>query len=197
MGAIPKDIEIISQFSLIARERGKIVPGSLREGHNVFTTVGSDWLSKLVAWQTIDTPDIPFTQRRVRWVGVGTGTQAETVNVTVLNAPALVTPTFYLGAVQAATFPATGKVKFFKEFLGNEISMPAQGLAVVPLTEATLYADVFPVSAAGGTLDAATGSYDTQMNPEIGTNPCIAYKTFQVLNKTVDFNVEVRWEFSF
>lgn len=193
----PEDIEVACNFHLIARERGKIVPGTLREGHNVFTTVGRDWLAHLVAWQTVGAPDVPFTQKRVRWVGVGTGSQAETVNVSALTTPALVSPTLYLGAIHTATFPSTAIVRFYKEFFTNEISLPAQGLAVVPITEAGLFADVFPVSTAGGTDDTPLGGYDTTLDPELGTNPLIAYKAFPVVNKTVDFNLEIRWEFKF
>jgi hypothetical protein len=178
-------------------ERGKYVRGSLREGHNVFTVTGRDWLAHLCAWQTVGSPDVPYTQRRVRWCGVGTGTQLETVNVTQLNAPALVTPGIYLGNIETSEFPALQQVRFFKEFDEGEISLPGEGLPVVAVTEVGLFVDVYPASVAGGVDDAAVGAFDTTLNPAVANNAPVAYKTFDVINKTIDFKLEIRWDFRF
>ena len=192
-----EDITVESNVWIRLTERGKYVTGSLREGHNVFTTTGRDWLAHLCAWQSLGTPDIPFTQRRVRWCAVGTGSQPEVVGVTQLAVPTPATHGIYLSAVQTADFPAIQQVTFYKEFAEAEISLPDDGLAVVPVTEAGLFVDVFPVSTAGGTEDAANGAFDTTLNPASAFNSPITYKTFDVVNKTIDFKLEIQWSFRF
>ena len=176
------------------RERGKIVPGSLREGHNVFTITGRNWLSKLCGWQTIASTDVPYTQRRVRWIGVGTGSLLEVTTVSALNIPALASSTNYLAALQAAEFPSSTSVRFIKEFGTNEIT--ATGVPVI-LTEAGLYADVNPAAGAPTEDLPVGGGHNTTLSPAIGTNPPVAYKSFEALTKTVDFTLEVRWDFRF
>jgi hypothetical protein len=177
------------------RERGKLVPGSHREGHNVFTTTGRDWLAHLVAWQTIGTPDIPFTNRRIRWMGVGSGEQLELESVDGLNDPVLCTPAAYLAAIQVVQFPALKTTQIFKSFSENEISFPPN--TVVPITEAGMFVDVYPASSLGGTEDSNVGVFDTTLNPNVSVNSPIAYHTFEVINKTADFSLEIRWELRF
>lgn len=191
-------IGIEANFEARLFERGKYVWGSLREGHNVFTTVGRDWLAHLSAWQTVGGGgDVPFTNRRVRWMGLGTGTQLEVEGVTALNAPTPVTTGVYLGAVQEATFPTTTSVEFVKEFGTGEISLPGDGLPIVAVTEAGLFVDVFPVSTNGGVDDSAVGAGDTTLNVLFATNAPIAYHTFEEINKTVDFSLVIRWTLIF
>lgn len=192
-----EDIDVKVNVWMRMTERGKYAPGTLREGHNVFTTTGRDWLAHLAAWQVVGTPDVAYTQRRVRWAAVGTGTQNELVSVTALNAPTIVTTGIYLAAIQDAEFIDTAAVRFIKEFSEFEISVPSEGLDIVPLTEAGLFVDIYPVSTGGGVDDAAAGGYDTTLNPANANNAPVAYKTFDVVNKTVDFKLEIHWDFRF
>ena len=111
-----QDITIKSNITAFLRERGKIVSGSLREGHNVFTTVGRNLLSKLIAW-SVSGIGTPFTQRRVYWIGVGTGTQLEVPSVTSLQTPKEVTAGNYLIALGSVEFPTSTSVRFIKKFL--------------------------------------------------------------------------------
>lgn len=194
-----EDIPVACNFFAQLRERGKKVPGGYREGHNVFTTTGKSWLAKLVSWYTISGTDVPYTQRRVRWMGVGTGEQAEAQTVPFLETPALVTGTSYLAEIQSVEFPATGAVTFVKEFGAYEISYAELPVAV---TEMALYADVSPAepgTANAGEEDTAfdPGTVDTVLSPTVGTNPPIAYKLFDPLTKTADFILEVNWTFQF
>ena len=187
-----KDILIKSNVDLILRERGKII--ATRQGHNVFTITGRNLLSKLISWQTIAGTDIPFTHRRTRWVGIGIGNQLETTNVTSLNQAALATATNFLVPIETVEFPTSTSVRFIKEFGASEITLTT---APVVVTEAGLFADVSPGNA-GGTEDVGhTAATDTTLNPTVGTNPPIAYKSFEGLAKTVDFTLEIRWEFRF
>jgi len=172
------------------------VPGSHREGHNILTTVGKNWLSKLLAWKTVASTDIPYTNRRVRWMALGSGTQLEVSTVTKLVQPQLATATDYLRPIQIVEFTTTS-VLFTKEFGTSEITGTG---APVGVTEAGLFADVSPATAGGFedvSYDPIGNPASTVLNPAIGTNPPIAYKAFEVLTKTSDFSLEVRWELRF
>lgn len=189
-------IEVRGNFRALCRDRGKYVRGTLREGHNVFTTTGRDWLAHLAAWETIGGGgDVPFTARRVRWMGVGTGTQAEVEGVTSLDTPVEVTTAIFLAAIQTTDFPTTTSVRFFKSFSTSEISLIAS--PIVPVSEAGLFVDVFPVSTKGGVDDSAVGGGDTTLNPASSVNAPVAYKTFEVINKTADFSLVIEWTFVF
>lgn len=197
-----EDIHIESNFlaRLIDPKTRKEVPGSRREAHNVFTDTGRDWLAHLVVWAGLNTgpsgEDVAYTQRRLRWMGVGTGTQAEVEGVTSLVTPVEVDESGnYLSPIQTSDFPATKQVRVYKEFSTAEISI--SGSPVVPVTEAGLFVDVIPVSAIGGSEDSAVGSEDSTLNRQVAANAPVAYKMFDVINKTQDFALEIRWEFRF
>lgn len=193
----PEDrIEVRGNFVALCTERGKYVQGSKREGHNVFTTTGRDWLAHLVPWATIGTPDVAYTQRRLRWMGVGIGTQLEVEGVTSLDTPTLATATEYLVPLQFASFPEPKAMTVIKIFGPTEISH--SGFGPIPVTEAGLFVDVFPASTFGGTEDGdLLPTIDTTLNPIVAANAPVAYKTFEAINKTADFNLEIRWTFRF
>lgn len=189
-------ILVESNICLCMRERGKLVPNSLREGHNVFTNTGRNLLSKLISWSAIGAADEAFTQRRVRWIGVGDGSQLETTNVSQLNQALIATGSDYLVPVQdPATFPDSTSVQFAYEFATDEITV---GGAPVIISEVGMFADINPAATAGGTEDSEVGSgITTTLNPAVATNPPVAYKAFEGFTKTVDFTLEVRWTFRF
>lgn len=193
------DIAAIGNFAALMRCRGKLVVGSRREGHNIFTITGRNLLAKLAAWQTIGATDVPYTQRRVRWIGMGSGSQLEAPTVISLNQPVLATTTQYLVALQAVEFPTSSSVRFIKEFPLGEITTSNTPVTV---SEAGMFADVNPAEPGNpndGFEDVAhdPGSVDTILNPALGSNPPIAYKAFEGLTKTVDFTLEIRWDFRF
>lgn len=197
-----EDIHIECNFlaRLLDPHTRKEVPGSRREAHNVFTTTGRDWLAHLVIWNGIGTgpggADEAATQRRLRWIGVGSGTQLEVEGVTSLDTPVAVDEAGnYLAALQTHDFPAVKQVRVYKEFKETEISTPLN--PVVPVTEAGLFVDVIPVSSIGGDEDSAVGLEDSTLNRTIAANAPVAYKTFDVINKTQDFSLEIRWELRF
>lgn len=192
-----RDLAVHANVDLILRERGKIV--ERREGHNVFTLTGRNLLSKLLAWQTISGTDIPYTNRRTRWIGVGSGLQLEVTTVSSLNIPLLVTPTDFIVPIQTVEFPTSTSVRFIREFGTGEITISGTPVTV---TEAALFADVNPANM-GGTEDVGylgpvpPNPPSTTLDPTEGANPPIAYKAFEGLTKTVDFTLEIKWEFRF
>lgn len=190
-------ISILGNFELLMRHRGKLVPSSRREGHNIFTTIGRNWLSKLHSWQTIGATDTPYTNKRVRWIGMGIGAQLESPTVSGLAQSVLATATNFLVPIQSVEFPTSTSARFIKEFLLNELTVTS---TPVILTESGLFADVSPAQAGAlsdGTEDVPNnpGVVDTVLNPASGSNPPIAYKAFEPVTKTVDFTLEVRWDF--
>lgn len=188
------DVVVESNFRAFLIERGKKVAGSFREGHNVFTTTGRNWLSRLVAWSAIGGTDVPFTERRVRWIGVGSGSQLESANVTSLLQPLLISPTNYLRPINSVEFPSSTSVEFITELGAEEVNI--SGL-LVNVTEAALYADVLPVNA--GTEDAAAnpGVVDSTLDPGVGTNPPISYIAFEGIPKNSDLVLRIEWEYRF
>jgi hypothetical protein len=130
-------------------------------------------------------------------MGVGSGTQPEVVGVVALATPVKVTasPDRYIGAIQSTEFPAQLRVRFFKEFSENEITYEPS--MVVPITEAGAFVDVYPASTSGGTDDGFIAPYDTTLNPSVIYNTPVSYKTFQVINRTVDFKLELQWDYIF
>jgi hypothetical protein len=99
-----------SNFRALLRERGKIVPGSLREEHNIFTNAGRNWLSRLIAWQSIGDVDVSYIDDRIYGIAVGSLAHPESRSVDSLkNEQSL---------VQAmSSFPFSFGVRFTAEFL--------------------------------------------------------------------------------
>lgn len=170
-------------FACLRTEEGLIVPGSARHGHNVLTNFGREWFAQLMVWQTITTTDVPYTNDRVRWIGVGSDKHPEVKSVERLKQPVTITigPNVYLTPVDdPPTFPAANWVQFSRTFSTSEISHTG----AVTLKEAGLYVD----EDSGGGPGLNTG---------IGTNQIVAYKTFDGLVKFSGFTLEIKWDFRF
>jgi hypothetical protein len=169
-----------SNFRARLRERGKIVPGSLREGHNIVTEAGLQALAHLLTWSTI-APDVALTDHRLRWISVGQGTQPEIEAVVALNDPLEVTAGVYLVPIDHAStvFSATTTLKIVKEFATTDLSFGGP----VTIAEAGLFVD----SAPGLALSASSP-----------LNTPFAYKTYdEGLVKTAAFTLEIEWNFAF
>jgi hypothetical protein len=191
------DFEVVANFSACLRSRGKVV--TRREVHNVFTNTGRNWMSRLVAWSALGSPDAAYTNRRVRWVGLGTGTTyVENVSVTRLETAVKYNSTDYLAPLNGNELDPDSylnSIRFLRDFSAGEISVATN--PVVALSEAGLFVDVYKVSEIGGTLDSAAPGLDTTLNPSLADNAPVAYARFEPINKTQDFTLEVRWDFRF
>ena len=199
------DIPVKVNFMCRLRDRkGNVVSGSTRVVHNVFTDVGRDWMAHLIAIQTVNTPDVPYTQRRVRWMSVGTGvTQAELATVLSLESPV---PTDelgnYLSVLDETTFPPIDGIvitaptpRFIRTYGFEEITTAAN--PTVPVSEAGLFVDVYQVSSIGGFDDHAFGTLDMTLNPKASDNAPVSYSRFEPVTKTLDFALEVQWDYRF
>jgi len=174
-----------SNFQALLRDKkGRVVPGSIRRGHNVFTTVGREVLTQLVGWSSLGTGDTPFTKQRIRWFEVGSGVQPEIKDVVGVLSPLEVEGVFgtFMKAIDPTliTFPTVTSVKFKLVFGPDELSHGGPVL----VSEAALISDVD--SGAGPGLD-----------PGDGNNPVSYYKTFEGLVKMPSFSFEMDWELRF
>ena len=118
-------VEVKGWVSALLRERGKIVPGSRREGHNVWTNTGREFLAMLMTYK----PDgvTPFRNDRICYVGAGTGLQTEDANVYGLLAPVSYRAGLFLAPVDhvATDYPLTPTrttVKYSKVFAEDELT---------------------------------------------------------------------------
>jgi len=162
---------------------GRVVPDSVRSGHNVMTTDGADLLTSLVAWNTISDPDVPYTQRRARYVGVGNGSQPEDKNVVALASPLQISSGVYLKELSPSlnVFPSSTSVKVKAEFTSSEVQAP-YGVLAIKISEVGLYFDSSP----GGVLSVSSP-----------TNTPAFYKKFDPLLKFNGFTLEIEWELVF
>jgi hypothetical protein len=189
-----EDIQVSVNVELLMRERGKVVPGSRRIGHNILTTFGKNWLSKLVGWSAFGT-DVPFTNRRVRWMGVGGDAQEEVPGIVSLGDPLRYDEINYLAQLDSVEFPTTSSVRFNRTFSENEITT-VPGVPV-EIREIGLFADVIPGTSGASEDSGHTLASDPILNPAVPTHTPVAYKSFELITKTQDFVLEAQWDFRF
>jgi hypothetical protein len=173
----------------------KVVPGSVRQGHNIMTVAGRRWLSQVIAWSAIsDTvADTPLNNKRVRWFGVGTGSHIVQPGIEALDVPAAVngTPDYIKLASVAPVYPHTSRpvrssVVFTCSFAAAEL--PGDPT----ISEAGLFVD----------LNDTAGDYgitNTAMPATTQFGEPIAYKVFYPgLTKTTGVHIlNLRWELVF
>lgn len=180
------DVLVKSNVTMFLRERGKIVPGSLREGHNVWTLTGREYDAQLKSYQSYG-PDTPYRNDRIRYFGFGTGTQPEVSTVVRLVTPiAWDAGNNFLAEVGAPPLfplaPSRTNVRYIKIYGLQELSV----IGTVTLQEAGLFTD-------GGSPTFAPGTRPLGLAAAPAQAP-MAYKTFEPLRKTQNFELEVRWE---
>lgn len=176
--------ELLANVTAFLREDGLVVPGSVRKGHNIFTRFGAEWLAQLCAWSALGSGvvhDTPRDNRRVRWASVGTGMQLEVVGITQMVAPAIVSGSDYLDAIDPAaevSWPVPSSKKLEHVFGTSDLPDP------VTITEAGLFVDYND----GGTL----------LDPTVATHPPIVYKVISpALVKDSSKELVLRWELRF
>jgi hypothetical protein len=183
-------------FSCVCRERGKLVPGTRREGKNVWTLAGREYLARLMSYSSFG-PDVAAREDRVRYIGFGIGSTPEASTVS-----RLVTPIAYdnlgglfLAELSLPTYPfqTVGSfgtaVRYTREFLETELSVST----TVNLTEAGLFTDGSPTSSP---VPFTPGTRNRTLAQASAQAPC-AYKSFDLLKKTQNFVLQVAWEVRF
>lgn len=188
-------------FSAVCRERGKLVHGSRREGFNIWTLTGREYLAQLMSYQAYHTtahnggspdPDSIWRDDRIRYVGFGQGTSPEVSSVFQLTSPIEASAGIFLAQLAIPTFPLVSvggsrtTVRYSRSFSEIELSL----IGPVSITEAGLFTDGDPAS-----------SY-TPKTRDVGiTNAAsqapVAYKSFEPIRKTQNFVLEMFWEVRF
>lgn len=181
---------IEGRVQIETRERGKLV--ERRDGSNIWTLTGREYLSELIALQA-SSPRTVFRNDRVAYIGLGSGAQAEVANITSLVDPVpYLASEFLAPLVTPAEFPTSGTtttntaVRFIREFGTGEVSL---GFNVV-LTEAGLFTDGDPEN------NWDTTSTPTDFLSASGRAP-VAYKSFEPVTKTTQFSLRVVWDVRF
>lgn len=118
-------VEVKGWVSVVLRERGKIVPGSRRDGHNIFTNTGREFLAMLMTYKTDGST--PYRDDRVAYMGAGVGLQTEDVNVSSLIAPSAYRAGLFLAPVDHVATeyplrPTRTTVKYSKIFAEDELT---------------------------------------------------------------------------
>jgi hypothetical protein len=170
------------------RSGGKLK--AVREGYNIWTLTGREYLAEIMALSALNPSRATFREDRVAFIGVGTGAQPEISNITSLVEPVPYKAGEFLAFLGApAQFPITGvdsartAVQFIREFGQGEISL---GFDVV-LSEAGLYTDGDPDN------DNDINSTPTDFTSSAGRAP-VAYKAYEPVTKTIESTLRYVWE---
>jgi len=183
-------IEVTGWVRAVLRERGKIVPGSRREGKNIWTNYGRELITQLIAYK--DTGLVKHRDDRLFYIGVGTGSQVEDVGVT-----SLITPVDYNASSEflapldlslgvSPSFPLTPSkttVRFHKIFAENEITVSS---SPINITEMGLFTNGEQTAFTVGGRDITTANGGLQ-------TPC-AYRAFEPIGKSDSLELEVSWD---
>jgi len=178
------------------RERGKIVRGSRREGPNVWTDTGREYLSLRISQQIAGSPPsavTPFRVDTVGYIGVGDGggSQLEDVNVIRLASPLPYTGSTFLAPLEVPpTFPLAPKqttVRYRRVFAENQITV---GTDPVSISELGLFTNGDPAS------ENASDPRDTTLADAENQAP-LAYTAFEPYVKTNALSLEVLWDIRF
>jgi hypothetical protein len=183
-------IAVKGWVNLVMRERGKIVPGSRREGHNVWTNTGKEYLALLMSISAA--PSVGFRSDHIGYIGVGTGSQLEDPAVLALAQPVAFSSGVFLAALDIPPsfplLPTRTTVRYHRTFAETEITLtPA---SQVNISEIGLFTDGNPASA------YAPGTRLTSLAAASAQAPN-AYKTFEPVGKTDGLELDVSWEIRF
>ena len=200
-------LEVKSNIKLLLRERGKIV--ERREGHNIWVSIGSEYLAEHISLQSYD-PDVPYNPYYVKYMGLGIGGSAQKalgvadslpisppyggtnnqtdsdVTVATLERPVRISGsvTDYPGTAGDAWIGLIGSA--------DPDTVPTQSTFRRTFTQSEINYTQFvsvPLSEIGLFLSSA--------DPENYQNLLVAYHTFDTLMKTAAFSLEVIWTIRF
>lgn len=191
---LPEKVHVEGFFTALLRERGKIVPGSRRQGKNIVTLAGREFYARVGSYSSYS----PLTKARrdgIRYIGFGIGTTPEVTSVTKLVSPLAYDASsggLFLAELAIPTYPfqTSGSfgtaVRYTREFAENELSTTT----TVNLTEAGLFTDGSPSDS------FAPGTRDRTISQAAFQAPN-TYKSFEVLKKTQNFILQIAWEIRF
>jgi hypothetical protein len=181
-------VEVHGWVKMLMRERGKIVPGSHREGSNVWTNTGREYLAQAMSLKTA--PTTAFRSDLVTHIGVGTGASVEEPGVTQLAVPKAYDIGLYLAPLDTPTFPLAPTlttVRFHRTYSETEITIDTTEEMV---SEAGLFTNGSPTQNYAPTTRDLTIQNASLQAP-------VAYKAVEPLGKRNSMQLEVYWEIRF
>jgi hypothetical protein len=147
--------------------------------NGVLTNTGRAWLRDLATWQAVGTTDSSITEKRVRWIGVGSGGFPMIPPVLTLQQAIEVTAGYYLTELESPpTFPTVQSLRLRREFSTSEVSISSPVL----VSEVGLFVDQNPT---------------LSLNPADSNNQPVWYKSFGGLVKSSDFSLVIEWDLKF
>lgn len=158
-----------------------------RVGHNVWTNTGREYSCLL---KTYDVQGRPFRSDRIQFIGLGSGTQPETVNVATLVIPVPTSANVFLHPLDHSRtdFQTFGgvrtAVRYSATFLESHVSLDAG--APTMISECGLFTD-------GNAETFAAGERDTSFVAASAQSP-IAYHSFDPIPKTSNVQLDIIWE---
>lgn len=172
---------------VVARDRqtGEVL--HVREGHNVWTTTGREYSALL---KTYRPNGDPFRNDRIAYVGLGAGTQPETVDVNRVVDPLPIGSGNWLKGIRHAetTFPDSGSrlaVRYVVRFESTDL-LPSGEDTEVYISECGLFTDGHSATFEVGQRDVTYANASLQ-------SP-VAYHTFAPIPKTRGIEIELIWE---
>ena len=177
-----KGSEIQGHFTIETFERGKKVPSKCREEKNIWLLEGRAYSAMVKSYASYG-PDLAVRNDKIKYIGIGSGTQPEVSTIS-----RLVTPVPYdagnnfLATLDIPTFSSDNTiVTYSRTFQNNEISI----VGTVIVSELGLFTD--------GVLPNYTpGSRDITFPSAISQAP-LSYKTFEPIPKTTDSVITIRY----
>jgi len=167
----------------LCKKTGKVLHE--RVGHNVWTNTGREY-SALIKTSKAD--GSPYRTDRILYVGLGSGTQPETVNVSSVVEPQPFTNNVWLKQINhnKTSFPNIGSrltVRYIVDFDEGDY---VNGANPVYISECGLFTD-------GHATTFTAGQRATLLNDAQFQAP-VAYHTFSPIPKTQDIALELIWE---
>jgi hypothetical protein len=186
-------VEVKGWVTCLLRERGKIVPGSRRSGHNVWTDTGREFLALLMSYKS--TTSTTYRNDRIAYIGVGTGAQTEDSDVV-----GLISPIAYNGSGDflapidhsLTTFPTLPirrtSVRYTRAYAEDELST---------ISTPTVLINEFGLFTDGHQNTFAVDGRDKSLANATAQSP-VAYKAMlEPVQKTSGIELEIDWEIRF
>lgn len=168
----------------ICNDTGKVLHERL--GHNVWTTVGREYSALLKTYRgRVGNNLVPFRSDRIAYVGLGSGTQPESVDVTRLVDPVAYSGSTWLKEINhnKTSFPNSGSrtaIRYVVEFEESDFS------GNIYISECGLFTD-------GHSVDFTPGNRSLSIVDSSIQAP-LAYHTFAPIPKTPNVSIELVWE---
>jgi hypothetical protein len=186
-------IEVRGWVRTLCRERGKIVPGSYREGKNIWTNTGREFSAMLQTYQPGG--QIKYRSDGIAYLGVGIGLQTEDVSVTSLTQPVPYISGVFLSPIDhnATSFPLSPTrttVRYSCTFAEDQLTFGATSSILI--SELGLFTDGNPSN--GWAVGQPPTGRATDIASASQQAPC-AYKALpEAVEKTSALEFEVDWE---